>query len=203
MAERGFDGTSIQAVADAVGVRKPSVLYHFESKEELRRAVLDRLLSRWNDILPRLLKASTLTGLDKFDQVMRELMAFFVDDPDRARLLVRELLDRPKEMRASLEGYARPWIEVVAEYIRKGQEIGQIRPDVDPEAYVMHVASLSLSVLATRECMRALLPGHGTELMKRAVDELVRITRTSLFHQSYIDHKRQRDRESSNFKGVD
>src|SRR5687768_18325502 len=94
MAERGFDGTSIQAVADAVGVRKPSVLYHFPSKEELRKGVLDRLLSRCNDILPKLLMASTLTGLAKFDDVMGELISFFADDPDRARLLVRELLDR-------------------------------------------------------------------------------------------------------------
>ena len=197
MAERGFDGTSLQAVADAVGVRKPSVLYHFSSKEELRKAVLDRLLSRWNDILPRLLMASTLTGLAKFDGVMRELMSFFADDPDRARLLVRELLDRPKEMRTSLQGYARPWIEVVAEYIKKGQQSGQIRAKVDPEAYVMHVASMSLSVLATSECMSALLPGTRKEHMRRAIDELVRMTRTSLFVESYLEHQSAKD------KGVD
>lgn len=189
MAERGYDGTSLQAVADAVGVKKPSVLYHFPSKQELRRAVLDRLLSRWNDVLPRLLMASTLTGLAKFEGVMRESMAFFVDDPDRARLLVRELLDRPTEMKTSLEGYARPWVEVVAAYIRKGQEAGQIRDDVDPEAYVLHVAGLSLSVLATSECLGALLPGTRDVHMRRAVDELIRMTKTSLFHQSYLDHQ--------------
>ena len=197
MAERGFDGTSIQAVADAVGVRKPSVLYHFPSKEELRKAVLDRLLSRWNDILPKLLMASTLTGLAKFDGVMRELMSFFADDPDRARLLVRELLDRPKEMKSSLQGYARPWVEVVAEYIKKGQASGQIRSSVDPEAYVMHVASMSLSVLATSECMSALLPGTKEQHMRRAIDELVRMTRTSLFVESYLEHQSAKD------KGVD
>lgn len=189
MAERGYDGTSLQAVADAVGVKKPSVLYHFASKQELRRAVLDRLLSRWNDVLPRLLMASTLTGLAKFEGVMRESMAFFVDDPDRARLLVRELLDRPAEMKTSLEGYAGPWVEVVAAYIEKGQEAGQIRADVDPEAYVLHVASLSLSVLATSECLGALLPGSRDAHMRRAVDELIRMTKTSLFQQSYLDHQ--------------
>ncbi len=197
MARRGFDGTSLQAVADAVGVRKPSVLYHFSSKEELRKAVLDQLLSRWNDILPKLLMASTLTGLAKFDGVMRELMSFFADDPDRARLLVRELLDRPQGMKASLEGYARPWVEVVAGYIRKGQESGQIRTTVDPEAYILHVASMSLSVLATSECMSALIKGTRPQHMRRAIDELVRMTRSSLFEQSYLDHQSAKD------KGVD
>ena len=46
LARHGFEGTSLQAVADAVGVKKPSVLYHFKSKEDLRQAVLDSLLSR-------------------------------------------------------------------------------------------------------------------------------------------------------------
>lgn len=194
MAKRGFDGTSLQAVADAVGVKKPSVLYHFTSKEELRKAVLDRLLSRWNDVLPKLLMASTLTGLAKFDGVMRELMSFFAADPDRARLLVRELLDRPKQMKSSLEGYARPWVEVVSEYIRKGQNAGQIRTDVDPEAYVMQVASMSLSVLATSECMSAILPGTKEQHMRRAIDELVRMTRTSLFEPSYLHHQTAKDK---------
>ena len=53
-AQKGLDGTSLQDVADVVGVRKPSLLWHFRSKEELHRSVLDGLLSRWNEALPRL-----------------------------------------------------------------------------------------------------------------------------------------------------
>ena len=78
---------------------------------------------------------------------------------------------------------------MAAGYIRKGQEAGQIRSEVDPEAYVMHVAALSLTVLATSECLGALLPGTKMEHMRRAVDELVRVTRTGLFEQSYLEHQ--------------
>ena len=35
LASRGFEGTTIQSIADEVGVTKPAVLHHFASKELL------------------------------------------------------------------------------------------------------------------------------------------------------------------------
>src|SRR5580692_5418937 len=75
-AERGFEGTSIQLIADAVGVSKPAVLHHFSSKEDLRRAVLESILEHWRDVLPRLLVAATASH-DRFDAVFGELHHFF------------------------------------------------------------------------------------------------------------------------------
>src|SRR5689334_20820974 len=103
-AERGFDGTSLQDIAAAVGLRKPSLLYHFASKDDLRRAVLESLLSRWNDVLPRLLLAAT-SGEDQFTSLIDEAVGFFAADPDRARLILREALDRPAELRLLLSAH--------------------------------------------------------------------------------------------------
>ncbi|MFB6372555.1 MAG: TetR/AcrR family transcriptional regulator, partial [Bradymonadaceae bacterium] len=47
-AAKGFDGTSLQAIADEVDITKPSLLYHYSSKAELREQVLEELLSHWN-----------------------------------------------------------------------------------------------------------------------------------------------------------
>ncbi len=41
-AERGFAGTTMRDVAEAVGIRTPSLYNHFESKDELYAAVLER-----------------------------------------------------------------------------------------------------------------------------------------------------------------
>jgi AcrR family transcriptional regulator len=179
-AARGFDGASLQDIASAVGVRKASLLYHVASKEELRREVLVRLLARWRERVPRLLLAAA-SGRDQFEAVTSELVEFFAADPDRARLLLREALDRPAEMRELLEAHVRPWIETVCDQVRKGQRAGRVRSDVDPEAYVVQVVNLVVGSFATVGCLGALVGGDGATTLDRHVAEMRRVARTSLF----------------------
>jgi AcrR family transcriptional regulator len=179
-AANGFDGTPLQAIADAVGIRKPSLLYHFSSKDELRRSVLDTLLSHWKDRLPYLLRAAT-SGEDQFNSVVMELVGFFTADPQRARLLVREVLDRPDEVRALIENKVQPWVGIVTDYIRKGQDRGDVYADLDPEAYCAQVINLVIASVATWDCIGAFLPGDKDAAFQKHIDELLRVARTSMF----------------------
>src|SRR5262245_62327331 len=40
-ARRGYYGTSTHAIAEAVGIRQPSLFYHFASKQDLMKAMLE------------------------------------------------------------------------------------------------------------------------------------------------------------------
>jgi AcrR family transcriptional regulator len=44
---KGYAGTSIREIAEAAGVTKPLVYYHFESKERLYLALLLEAMDRW------------------------------------------------------------------------------------------------------------------------------------------------------------
>ena len=48
---RGVDGTSLDALARELGLRKQSILYHFKSKNALFEAVLDEAADRFIDEL--------------------------------------------------------------------------------------------------------------------------------------------------------
>src|SRR5215204_4179764 len=133
-AARGFDATSLQEIADGLGMTKQAVLHHFRSKDQLRQAVLDDILGHWRDALPRLLFAAAASE-DRFDAVYDELHRFFAAEPVRARLLIREALDRPAEVKKLLRGPVRPWLQAVASYVRQGQETGRHFVDADPESY--------------------------------------------------------------------
>lgn len=185
-AVRGYDGTSLQAIADAVGIRKASLLYHFPSKAELRRSVLDRLLSRWRERVPKLLLAAT-SGKDQFEAVMQEVVRFFATNPDRARLLVREALDRPDEMRQLLASHVQPWAGMVCQHIRQGQSAGRIHEELDPEAYIAQVVNLVIGSIATFDSVGALVSKGASNIedeqqpLERHVMELLRFARRGLF----------------------
>jgi len=180
-AARGFDGTSVQAVASAVGIRKASLLYHFPSKDALRRAVLDGLLARWKDIVPQILRAAT-AGDDTVGAVISEVVDFFRADPDRARLLTREVLDRPEEMRSRIQEHLSPWMGLVTTAVRRGVEQGLVRPGIDPEAWVVEMVTLLVGTFALSGATVDILGGVelGADAQDRRLREVFRIARASL-----------------------
>ena len=180
-AERGFDGTSLSALASDVGMRKASLLYHFSSKDDLREAVLDELLQHWQLVLPDLLTAVT-SGEGRFVGLTEALVEFFAADADRARLVLRELIDRPEAMRLRLATSVRPWITMIADYIRKGQKAGEIHESVDPEAYLIGLVATVLTTFAASPVLSAMMADGATQpLLDRQRREILRLARASLF----------------------
>lgn len=172
-AARGYDGTSLARIADEVGIRKASLLYHFPSKDALHGAVLDGVTAHWNDALPRILEA--VAGEDRFDALLHEVVEFFAAEPDRARLILREALDRPDSMKARLRDQVAPWIEVIAGYIRRGQESGELRREADPEAWLLQIIHLIVGGVATADTLA--MRGDSARLVR----EIERMAKVSLF----------------------
>jgi len=116
--------------------------------------------------------------------VATETLEFFRADPDRARLLLRELLDRPEEMKPLIESHVLPWTKIICDYIRKGQQQGRVHPDIDPEAYIVHMINLMVCGVALSDSITVLMPtraDEGDALTTRYLAELLRVARSGLF----------------------
>jgi hypothetical protein len=79
-------------------------------------------------------------------------------------------------MKKLLRGPVRPWLSAIATYIRAGQDAGRHHPDLDPEAYVVHILQLVIAAAASAPVASAIVDSRA-----RYDKELARIARSSLF----------------------
>ncbi len=87
----GYSATSMEDVADACGVTKLIVYRHFDSKEDLYRAILQRVFDRQAEELVRGLENPSPTGLGA-----RTLLTVAREDPAAFTLLWRHAPREPQ-----------------------------------------------------------------------------------------------------------
>jgi AcrR family transcriptional regulator len=87
-AEKGFDATSTEEIANRAGVSKPIVYEHFGGKEGLYAVVIDREMQRLLDLFTDSLTAGTPREL--LEQAALALLTYIEDESDGFRILVRD-----------------------------------------------------------------------------------------------------------------
>lgn len=128
---RGYPGTSMQEVADGVGILKGSLYHHIASKAELLVAITESFAEK---VIPTLELAKR--GVETPEASLREVILSHVDlvanNATKAMVFFRD--------GRFLEGEGRRWIHQLAtdyerafvDLIVAGQQSGTFRSDLDP-----------------------------------------------------------------------
>ncbi|BAN02936.1 TetR/AcrR family transcriptional regulator [Ilumatobacter coccineus] len=122
----GYSGTSLNDIAAEVGIRRPSLLHHFASKDALYQEVFEQLLSDWFFRLADSI-ASPAKGLAKVEQVLDAGFGFFADNPAYVTLMRREAIDGGSHLGIDLAGVLRPMFDEAVLYFEREMAAGVFR----------------------------------------------------------------------------
>ena len=129
-AERGYEGTSMADLAERVGLRKASLFHHFASKEQLRKAVLERLVQRVTATLAKAASTESALQGDAFDKrvdsITDAVVGMLAEQPYAARLVLREAMEWNADSKDTLcEAFAES-MRVGEKFLTAGQQAGVI-----------------------------------------------------------------------------
>jgi len=158
--ERGFDGTSIDAVAEAAGVSKPTVYARYHDKRDLFAAVLRGRIRLWLAPLSAAAEAQATEASPKsikttLHELSRHMLAYALapEAGTLQRILSAQAVQFPELAKlAHEEGWLRA-VRGVASLLRQSAVRGQIKVD-DPEL----AADMFLN-LVLGHCRRLVLCG--------------------------------------------
>ena len=128
-AEKGYHGTSIGDIADALGVQKGSLYAHIASKEDLLYETMREGAAAFHAALDAIPDA--LPAVDKIRLALRGHLRVVADQLDVATVFVQEWRYLEGARRDEIVAERRRYEERIRDLFREGRELSELRSDLD------------------------------------------------------------------------
>jgi AcrR family transcriptional regulator len=154
-AQKGYHGTSIGEIAEALGVQKGSLYAHIDSKQDLLYEMMvegARAFHAGLDEIP-----DDVRPVEKIRFALRSHLRVVADQLDVATVFVQEWRYLEGERRDEILGERRRYEERIRALFREGRDLGELRSDLDDAT----AALLALS--AANWAYTWLQPGRDTD----------------------------------------
>src|SRR5947199_7384298 len=154
-AQKGYHGTSIGDIADALGVQKGSLYSHIASKEDLLYETMREGAAAFHGALDAI--PDDLPPVEKIRLALRGHLRVVAEQLDVATVFVQEWRYLEGERREEIVRERRRYEERFRALFREGRELGELRTDLDDATATL------LALSAANWAYTWLRPGADTD----------------------------------------
>ncbi len=166
-AENGYDGTSVEQIANIVGIKAPSIYKHYKGKEDILNALIDSAEERYEKMFGSERNIGKIPrSSEEFIKVTMERISFTMKDPmiRKTRMfLVQEQFrnERISEIttRHQLDGVQRMFAKIIKgmmdEGLVKKDDTEQLAIELTAPA-VLFIAQSDRQPKREKECMKSI-----------------------------------------------
>jgi AcrR family transcriptional regulator len=174
---RGYEATSLDALASGLGLSKQSILYHFPSKETLLEAVIDRSACELSTALEAALRRAG-AGLERVEAVVRSVFQVAGRRPELLGL-VREVSRLGPPATTRLTGALDPLVARATGFLEAEMAAGRMRRQ-DARLLLLNAYSVVIGAATEVEVLRAIGYEPTARSLVRRRTELMMFLRSAL-----------------------
>ncbi|MGE5146373.1 MAG: TetR/AcrR family transcriptional regulator [Candidatus Eiseniibacteriota bacterium] len=140
-ASKGFAATSLQDVAEAIGLSRPALYYYFPSKNALLAAMVEDVTVAAVTMLAEIRNNVELGPEERLRRAVESLVLWSLERPNRFKVIDRaeELL--PPDISATHEAAKRQVLQAMSTLIADGVAAGILRP-VEPRMAALSIIGM-------------------------------------------------------------
>jgi AcrR family transcriptional regulator len=168
-AKYGFAGTSMDEIAERVGIRKASLYHHFSSKQEIYEELIKRVFAE----IIKIFQVSFSSGdiLKDAENFISKIMNFILQNEDYVKILLRELLDENLPVKQFALEYVPKILSFGSEILERGRKEGIFKENVDPIQLSITLAGAIIIYFVFRPVIE---PFIKSPFSKKAIAERVK-----------------------------
>ena len=137
----GFNGASLDEIAQLANMHKSNIFYYYENKESLYVEVLTTVLQKW--LAPLQILEVELEPTEALTHYLMQKIESSKDQPKASRLFALEIIQGAPHILPILKGPLKKLFKRKTKVIQTWQEQGKLSAEIDPELLILNIWAIT------------------------------------------------------------